>query len=175
MRYAKIVDNIVVQIQPNKESGFIEVDDSVCCGMIEANGNFSLPEKTKAELKQELEDYYNSDTFRTVNVNGFDIPNRKYIRDLAEEGVVAYADKVNNGSIDRDEELPIAWKINGEKISLTYSFLCAVSEDLTRMINALYIKKDDLLDELDLSTDDSYISNWLENSKAELDNYKATL
>lgn len=129
----------------------------------------------KPKLIEEFEAYYDSDEFRLVNIGGFDIPNRSWLRDLTKEGVVAYADKVNNGSINRDEELPIAWKINDKKIPLTYSFLCEVSEDLTRMINALYIKKDDLCDELDISTDDSYINNWLEYSKAELDNYKASL
>ncbi len=129
----------------------------------------------KPKLKQELEDYYNSDDFRLVNMGGFGIPNRKYIRDLAEEGVTAYADKVVNGSIGRGDTLPIEWKLDGQKIPLTYAFLCDVSEILTRMINALYIKKDDLCDELDLSVDDSYINGWLKNSKTELDNYKATL
>jgi hypothetical protein len=129
----------------------------------------------KPNLIEEFEAYYDSDEFRLVNIDGHDVPNRSWLRDLAKEGVVAYEDKVSNGEIGRDDELPIAWKINGEKISLTYSFLCTVSEDLTRMINVLYIKKDDLCDELELSTDDSYISSWLENSKAELDNLKATL
>ncbi len=34
MVYIKLVDNIVVQKQPNKDDGFIEVYDSVICGML---------------------------------------------------------------------------------------------------------------------------------------------
>jgi hypothetical protein len=43
------------------------------------------------------------------------------------------------------------------------------------MINALFLKVLSLGKELDSATDSSYINNWLVNSKAELDNYKATL
>lgn len=54
MRFAKLENNIVVQIQPNKEKGFVEVDDSVCCGMILENGKFITPTivKTEEELEQ---------------------------------------------------------------------------------------------------------------------------
>ena len=34
MKYAKIENNIVVQIQPNKQEGFIEVNDDIVCGMV---------------------------------------------------------------------------------------------------------------------------------------------
>ena len=45
MKYAKIEDNIIVQIQPNEEVGFIEVADSTVCGMIQdVNGAFTNPE-----------------------------------------------------------------------------------------------------------------------------------
>lgn len=43
MRYAKIEDNIVVQTQPNKEKGFIEVEDNIVCGMIKVGGKFENP------------------------------------------------------------------------------------------------------------------------------------
>ena len=45
MRYAKILDNKVVQVQPSKELGFMEVADDIVCGMIydNATGTFSNP------------------------------------------------------------------------------------------------------------------------------------
>jgi hypothetical protein len=129
----------------------------------------------KPKLKQELEDYYNSDSFRTVNIDGYTIPNRRWIRNLAKEGIVAYVDKITRGIINRNDTLPISWEIDGQIIPLTYDFLCIVNEDLARMINALFLKVLSLGKELDSATDSSYINNWLVNSKAELDNYKATL
>jgi hypothetical protein len=129
----------------------------------------------KPKLKQELEDYYNSDSFRTVNIDGYTIPNRRWLRNLAKEGIVAYVDKITRGIINRNDTLPISWEIDGQIIPLTYDFLCTVNEDLARMINALFLKVLSLGKELDSATDSSYINNWLVNSKAELDNYKATL
>ena len=47
MRYASIVENKIVQIQPNQQEGFIEVDDTVTCGMIRnEDGTFSVPPQT---------------------------------------------------------------------------------------------------------------------------------
>lgn len=54
MKYAKLdKDNIVIQIQPNKEKGFIEVEDDVICGMIKTETGFTIPEvvKTIEEIK----------------------------------------------------------------------------------------------------------------------------
>lgn len=43
-RYAKIVDGVVVQVQPHREPGFIQVNPHVWPGMLErANGNFENP------------------------------------------------------------------------------------------------------------------------------------
>ena len=52
MKYAKLDTNkIVIQIQPNKETGFIEVDDSVVCGMIQnADLTFRNPVKSDTEI-----------------------------------------------------------------------------------------------------------------------------
>lgn len=44
MKYAKIENNIIIQIQPNKEDGFVKVDENVVCGMIQnEDGSFSNP------------------------------------------------------------------------------------------------------------------------------------
>jgi hypothetical protein len=43
MKYAKIENNIVIQTQPNNQPGFIEVDNSVVCGMIKNGSKFENP------------------------------------------------------------------------------------------------------------------------------------
>ena len=44
MKYALIEDNKVMQVQTNKQDGFIEVDKDVICGMIKnENNTFSNP------------------------------------------------------------------------------------------------------------------------------------
>ena len=54
MKYAKIVNNIVEQIQPNSEAGFIEVADDIVCGMLDnGDGTFSIIPKTQTELDAE--------------------------------------------------------------------------------------------------------------------------
>lgn len=55
MKYGKIENNIVVQIQPNPEDGFIEIEDSVCCGMIKQGNTFINPifKKTPEEIENE--------------------------------------------------------------------------------------------------------------------------
>lgn len=59
-RYALIVDNIVVQIQPNNEAGFVLVDDSVTVGLRDDGlGGFienpvSRPVITDQQYKDEL-------------------------------------------------------------------------------------------------------------------------
>lgn len=51
--YALIDDKgVVIQTQPNKQDGFIEVDDDVVCGMIRTLNGFIIPEKTEEELKE---------------------------------------------------------------------------------------------------------------------------
>ena len=49
MKYAKLENNIVVQIQPNKEKGFVEVDDTVVCGMVLEDGLFTIPINKQSE------------------------------------------------------------------------------------------------------------------------------
>lgn len=54
MKYAKIVNTVVEQIQPNAQDGFIEVSDDVVCGMIKnEDGTFSVVPKTDAELLEQ--------------------------------------------------------------------------------------------------------------------------
>ena len=52
MKYAKIVNGIVEQVQPYIEKDFIEVPDNTIAGMVDnLDGTFSIMPKTLAELK----------------------------------------------------------------------------------------------------------------------------
>lgn len=55
MKYAKIENNIVIQIQSNPQDGFIEVEDNICCGMIKQDNTFVNPvfEKTEEQIFSE--------------------------------------------------------------------------------------------------------------------------
>jgi hypothetical protein len=44
-----LVDNVVVQKQPNMAEGFVWTDEDVVCGQIENNGVFTNPKQTKAQ------------------------------------------------------------------------------------------------------------------------------
>lgn len=54
MKYAKIENGIVIQTQPNQEDGFLEVKDSVYCGMKLENGEYVIPPKTTEQIKAEF-------------------------------------------------------------------------------------------------------------------------
>lgn len=59
MKYALIENNIVMQTQPNYQTGFVEVPDSVIVGMIDnGDGTFSNPPPTPL-TKQESVDAIN--------------------------------------------------------------------------------------------------------------------
>jgi hypothetical protein len=52
MKYCKLdTNNEVVQVQPYIEDGFIECDDSVCCGMVKSGIGYILKEPTNIELQ----------------------------------------------------------------------------------------------------------------------------
>ena len=88
MKYAKIVNGVVEQIQPNKETGFVKVSDIVIAGMKKnADGTFSVIPKTILELQtaklQELTTAYN-------NANQLDIPymNTTFQADKASQDLI---------------------------------------------------------------------------------------
>ena len=43
MRYALIISGVVKQVQPNKQDGFIEVENNIICGMLCDGTSFSNP------------------------------------------------------------------------------------------------------------------------------------
>jgi len=54
-RYAKIDNDIIVQTQPNKETGFIELSTDAVCGMVYKNGVLSSAVKSSQEIASETE------------------------------------------------------------------------------------------------------------------------
>ena len=56
MKYAKIENSIVIQIQPNNELGFMEVADDIVCGMLydNATGTFSNPPAQPAPIPTQV-------------------------------------------------------------------------------------------------------------------------
>ena len=54
MAWVKIENNIVIQKQPYQENGFVEVADSVVCGMIQQGDSFVVPTETFEEAIAKL-------------------------------------------------------------------------------------------------------------------------
>lgn len=74
MNYVKLENNIVVQVQPNKQDGFIEVEGNVICGMILNNGVFEVPviEKTLQELEENYKNLIQAHLDSTAKSWGYD-------------------------------------------------------------------------------------------------------
>lgn len=56
MKYAKLTNNIVVQVQLNEGESFIECPDSVVCGMINNDGNYENPPQTAEQARTKKHD-----------------------------------------------------------------------------------------------------------------------
>jgi hypothetical protein len=88
MKYAKITNGIVEQIQPNQEDGFIEVSDDVICGQVDnGDGSFSNPAPTSEQLTAakwaEYSEYCNALTVTVASGN-------KYAADPASMASIAF-------------------------------------------------------------------------------------
>lgn len=55
MKYVKLNgNNVVIQVQPEHEEGFIEAPDNVVAGMIKNGNTYAAPSKTTEEQTQEI-------------------------------------------------------------------------------------------------------------------------
>ena len=61
MKYALIKDNVVAQVQPDKQEGFILVDDNVYPSMLLEKGKFVMPEPETEPETTTLDKLINSD------------------------------------------------------------------------------------------------------------------
>ena len=55
MKYIKVVNGVVIQVQPNEQEGFIATSEDVCAGMLYNNGILTMPAPippTQAELDE---------------------------------------------------------------------------------------------------------------------------
>ena len=51
MKYAKITNGIVTQIQPNSETGFVQVPDNTICGMVQQTDGTFISSTSLADIK----------------------------------------------------------------------------------------------------------------------------
>jgi len=66
MRYALMHMNEVVQVDCSPRDGFIEVDDSVCCGMLHDGERFFLPQSQPVSIQQQILDLESQQTPRLL-------------------------------------------------------------------------------------------------------------
>lgn len=112
MRYAKLINDIVVQIQPNNQDGFIEVDNKVVCGMIKNGEVFENPvvEKTEEEIYNddwvEINQYFDVDIPKYTNHETghvFDITTSSLL-DMERKEKIVKDDVLIAWSTDKDNE-----------------------------------------------------------------------
>ena len=52
--YILLINNVIVQKQPNIADGFVWTDKDVVCGQIEKDGVFSNPKPSKSDAQQKI-------------------------------------------------------------------------------------------------------------------------
>jgi hypothetical protein len=147
----------------------------------------------KPELIEKFEEYYNSDEFRLETLNGVQVINTSEFRSLIQNEIIGFENAIevwNSGVANSLSESVIRAsgglpstecifnyydELNGINIPVDLATLKSFNSILMNKIRLLFHKHKELINDLNNSTDDSYISNWLESSKTELDNYKASL
>lgn len=104
MKYAKIENNAIKQIQPNNQDGFVEVADGVVCGMIKDGDNFVNPEilQTSEDIKIVRDQ---------IRENGFDFNGFKIKADKeTQNDLVSIVVSFNSGLMPDDTVIP--WKVD---------------------------------------------------------------
>ena len=98
MAWVKIENNIVVQKQPYQEDGFVEVSDTVICGMEQVGDSFVVPPQTfdsamanlrakRNALLLETDFYALSDVTMSAEMTNY----RQALRDIT-NGITTVAD-----------------------------------------------------------------------------------
>ena len=68
MKYALIENGIVKQVQPYTQTGFIKVDETIVCGMVDnGDGTFAIPMKTPDELIAEKVGHFTAIVDRLIS------------------------------------------------------------------------------------------------------------
>lgn len=143
MKYAKIVGNIVKQVQPNGQEGFIEVPDNVICGMTEEDGSFILPEiiQTADDIKK----VRNQVRETGFEYNEFNIKADKESQNDLTSIVVSF----NSGLLPDDTVIP--WKVStGTYLELNgKSEVLALSAVMTRFVQKVFSNEAIITSELE--------------------------
>ena len=54
--YILLINNVIVQKQPNMAKGFVWTDKDVVCGQVEKDGVFSNPKPSKLDVQRKIND-----------------------------------------------------------------------------------------------------------------------
>jgi hypothetical protein len=135
MKYAKIENNIVIQIQPNEEEGFVEVSDNVFCGMELVDEKFiiSLRARTADEQIAEL------NRQRDDELRGFVIDNIYMNEELIKTMAVKY-------NVTLDDEV-VKWiDVNNAIVEYTKADFGSLIKQGVGKVETIYFKYRELKD-----------------------------
>ena len=150
MKYAKLnKDNLVIQIQPNWQTGFVEVGDNVYGGMVrKSNGDFAVPLKPLAELKivkiAELAAARYDEEVGGIAINGLKIPTD---RESQAKLTGAYVQALDN------PDLVLPWKIaNGDWVELSSTIIIAAGNAAFALNKRIFQKEKALSESVKAAT-----------------------
>ena len=128
----------------------------------------------KIELKAKLEEFYNSEEFRTFIIMGLPILNTASFRILLSEQIEPLKDMVAKGT-PVDQAMFNYISPNGSKLSLTLDQLINIRIKMVISdINPLFVEKQRLQQQVDDLTQEE-LENWLVESKDKLQALKDSL
>ena len=142
---------------------------------IEESQNYNINNNRK-QAKNDLQDFYDSEEFRTFIIMGKEVLNTSWFRALISDQIEPLKDLVANGTLT-NESAVFNYKSNdGSVIPLNLTALINIRIKMVISdINPLFAKKEELISQVDILTTQEDIDNWLINAKTSLENLKATL
>jgi hypothetical protein len=142
MKYAKLNnDGVVIQVQPNWATGFVEVSDNIVAGMVrKTNGQFAIPLKPLSDLKvakiAELAAARYNEEVGGIAINGVKIATD---RETQAKLTAAYVRAV------ADANLVLTWKTsNGEWAELDSTIIIAAGNAAFALNKRVFQKEKDL-------------------------------
>lgn len=143
--YAKLKDNIVIQVQPNEEVGFVPVTPDVLPGMQLVKGKYKLPTESLSTAKQlklaKLRQDYIEESNANVVINGNTYYGGKEsaasLQSVIDLAIMAKEDKVvffNVLDMESKLTIPEAKKV-AVRIGLKYQNDLITYKSLKRKVN----------------------------------------
>jgi len=143
MAYVKVNNGVVVQKQPNKQDGFIEVDDSVVCGMVVDGDDFILP-APDLDLMSVLDNHRWQVETGGISAGGMEIPTRDRDKILINGKITEI---ILKGLPDTEA---FNFVLNGEDVQLTAlqikSIGVAIAEHVQKCVDAAGIVRQSIED-----------------------------